>query len=104
MVAVGVSGKTAGNLHRIEVPHRRTHALALVDDAFQIFVVHFLLLVRDLEKALVDALEFLVREREAQLAHAMAQRRVARARREDDLRAAGTHVGRVDDLVGVAAP
>ncbi len=101
MVAVGVSGKPQETCTASR-PHGRRDALALVDDALEILVVHFLLLVGDLEEGLVDILKLLIGEGEAELAHAMAQRRVAASGGEDDLRSAGAHVRRVDDLVGVA--
>ena len=92
----------AAHLQRVERVDGRDLALALLDHALQVLVVDLLLLVRDFEEAPVHALELLVVEGVAQLGHAMAQSRVARPRREYDLRGAGALIGRVDDLVGVA--
>ena len=92
----------AGDLQRLERVDRRDVALALLDHGLEVLVVDLLLLVRDLEEALVDLIELGVGEGVAQLGEAMAQGGVAGARGEDDLRAGGAHVRGVDDLVGVA--
>ena len=106
---VGDGGRGGGNervaaahLQRVKRIDGRDLAVALLHHRLEVLVEDFLLLVGNLEEALVDVLELLVGEDVAQLGEAVAQRRVAGAGREDDLRAGGAHIGRVDDLVGVA--
>ena len=91
----------AGDLQRLERVDGRDVALALLDHGLEVLVVDLLLLVRDLQEALVDLVKLGVGEGVAQLCQAVAQRRVAGARREDDLGAGRAHVGGVDDLIGV---
>ena len=76
-------------------------ALTLLDHRLQILVEDFLLLVGNLQKTLVDGLELLICKRVAQLGEAMAQCRVTRARRKDNLGTGGSHVFGVDNLVGI---
>ena len=99
----GNEGVAAGDLQRVERVDGGDVALTLLDYRLEVLVVDLLLLVGDLEEAVVDLVELGVVEGVAELAETMTQGGVAGARRQDDLGAGGANVGRVDDLVGVAS-
>ena len=91
----------AGNLERVEGVDRLDLALALLNHRLQVLVKDLFLLICNLQEALVDRLEFLIAKRITQLGETMAQCRMARTCRKDNLGSRCTHVLGIDNLVGV---